>query len=102
MISDPSLRAQAMGIGQQEARHAAVIGAVLNPDRLVSSQGLALKAEHREEGDPLPFYAVPTAFGTQSPIPVTLGPANESGSRTTVNLETPSLNSMVYEYLDGE
>ena len=102
MISDPGLRAQAMGIGQQEARHAAVIGAVLNPDRLVSSQGLAIKAEYREEGDPLPFYAAPTAFGTQSPIPVTLGPANESGSRTTVNLETPSLNSMVYEYLDGE
>ena len=102
MISAKELRAQAMGIGQQEARHAAVIGAVLNPDRLVSSQGLAIKAEYREEGDPLPFYAAPTAFGTQSPIPVTLGPANESGSRTTVNLETPSLNSMVYEYLDGE
>ena len=102
MISDPSLRAQAMGIGQQEARHAAVIGAVLHPDRLVSSNGLAIKAEYREEGDPSPFYAVPTTFGTQSPVPVTLGPANESGSRTTVNLETPSLNSMVYEYLDGE
>jgi hypothetical protein len=34
-----------------------------------------------------------------APVQVTLGPAD---SRTTVNLETPSLNSMVYEYLDGE
>jgi hypothetical protein len=33
---------------------------------------------------------------------VTLGAANESGLRTNVNLETPSLNSMVYEYLDAE
>jgi hypothetical protein len=37
-----------------------------------------------------------------SPVPVTIGPADENGGRTTVNLETPSLNSLVYEYLDEE
>ncbi len=101
LLNDKALRAAAMGIGEQESRHAAVLGSVLNTDRLVSSFGLPLSAELSETTDvPAPAYAVPSAFGTQSPIPVTLGAPNESGVRTTVNLETPSLNSMVYEYLD--
>ncbi|MFZ9397777.1 MAG: ferritin-like domain-containing protein [Ilumatobacteraceae bacterium] len=99
MLRDKALRGAAMGIGEQEARHAATLGSVLNPARLVSSQGLAVDAKWREEGDASLFYAVPGAFGTLAPVQVTLGPAD---SRTTVNLETPSLNSMVYEYLDGE
>jgi len=102
LLNDKALRAAAMGIGEQEARHAAVIGSIANPSRLVSSFGLSIPAEYREDTDvPAAAYAVPSAFGTQSPIPVTLGAANESGVRTTVSLETPSLNSMVYEYLDA-
>ncbi len=102
MLTDRELRRAAMGIGADEARHAATLGVVLNPDRLVSSYGLSIPAEFREEGEPLAFYASPSAFGTQSPIPVTLGPVDEAGGRTTVNLETPYLNSMAYEYLDEE
>lgn len=102
LLNDKALRAAAMGIGEQEARHAAVLGSVLNTERLVSTFGLPLSADFAETTDvPAPAYAVPTSFGTQSPIPVTLGAPNESGVRTTVNLETPSLNSMVYEYIDG-
>jgi rubrerythrin len=102
LLNDKALRAAAMGIGQEESRHAAVLGSIMNSERLVSSFGLALSGEYAETTDvPAPAYAVPTAFGTQSPIPVTLGAPNESGVRTTVNLETPSLNSMVYEYLDS-
>lgn len=102
LFNDKALRAAAMGIGEQEARHAAVIGALANPSRLVSSIGLSIPAEYRENPDePAAAYAVPSAFGTLAPVPVTLGAANESGGRTTVNLETPSLNSMVYEYLDS-
>ncbi|MDP4706510.1 MAG: ferritin-like domain-containing protein [Ilumatobacteraceae bacterium] len=103
MLADPALRGAAIGIGEQEARHAAVIGSLLNPGRLVSSFGLSIAAEYQEETDvPAAAYAVPTAFGTKAPVPVTLGAANESGIRTSLNLETPSLNSLVYEYLDGE
>lgn len=102
LFNDKELRAAAMGIGEEEARHAAVIGALANPTRLVSSFGLSIPSEYREDTDvPGAFYAVPSAFGTLAPVPVTLGAANESGVRTTVNLETPSLNSMVYEYLDS-
>jgi hypothetical protein len=103
MLADPALRGAAIGIGEQEARHAAVIGSLLNPTRLVSSFGLSIAAEYQEETDvPAAAYAVPSAFGTKAPVPVILGAANESGIRTSLNLETPSLNSMVYEYLDGE
>ena len=102
LLADKSLRAAAMGIGDQEARHAALLGVVLNPARLVSSMGLSIAAEYQEEGETQTAYASPSAFGTQAPVPVTLGAANESGIRTNVNLETPSLNSMVYEYLDAE
>lgn len=103
MLADAALRGSAIGIGEQEARHAAVIGSLLNPTRLVSSFGLSIAAEYQEETDvPAAAYAVPSAFGTKAPVPVTLGAANESGIRSSLNLETPSLNSMVYEYLDGE
>ena len=97
-LSDPALRGSAIGIGEQEARHAALIGSLLNPDRLVSSFGLSIAAQYREETDvPALAYAVPTSFGTLAPAPVILGAANETGTRTTVNLETPSLNSLIYE-----
>lgn len=103
LLVDKSLRAAAMGIGDQEARHAALLGVVLNPDRLVSSMGLSIAAEYQEDGESMSSaYASPSAFGTQAPVQVTLGAANDSGIRTTVNIETPSLNSMVYEYLDAE
>lgn len=103
LLDDKSLRAAAMGIGDQEARHAALLGVVLNPGRLVSSMGLPIAAEYQEDTDsPAAAYASPSAFGTQAPVPVTLGASGETGTRTTVNLETPSLNSMIYEYLDNE
>jgi hypothetical protein len=103
MLADASLRSAAIGIGEQEARHAAVIGSLLNPSRLVSTFGLSIAAEYQEQIDiPEAAYAVPSAFGTKAPVPVVLGAPDESGIRTSLNLETPSLNSMVYEYLDGE
>lgn len=102
LLNDKSLRAAAMGIGEQEARHAAVLGSIINPDRLVSSFGLPLSADFQETTDvPAAAYAVPSSFGTLAPIPLVIGAPNDSGGRMTVNLETPNLNSMVYEYLDN-
>ena len=101
LFDDKALRAAAMGNGEEEGRHAATLGLVLNPSRLVTSTGLSI-ADEFAETETATFYAVPSAFGTLSPVPVTLGPADENGARTTVNLETPSLNSLVYEYFDEE
>ena len=51
---------------------------------------------------PTPQYAVPSTFGLLSPIQIQLGAPNESGIRTTVSLETPSLNSLAYEFMTCE
>ena len=93
MLSDKALRQAAMTIGQDEARHAAVLAQALNP-------GLAgvLPSIDADTGKPK-VAAVPGAFGPLTPIPVTLGPVNADGSRTSLNLETPSLNSLAYDYV---
>jgi hypothetical protein len=40
---------------------------------------------------------VPAAFGPLTPIPVTVGPVNADGTRSSLILETPSLNSLAYD-----
>jgi hypothetical protein len=41
--------------------------------------------------------AIPAAFGSQANIQLTVGTPKADGSRTTLLLETPSLNSLVYD-----
>jgi hypothetical protein len=43
------------------------------------------------------FYAVPSQFGTLSAVQYAVG-AFSSGTQTNINIETPSLNSFVYDY----
>ena len=46
----------------------------------------------------IPVYVVPATFGQLGAVQVVLGNANDTGAdkRTIVNIETPSLNSFVY------
>lgn len=90
MLSDKKLRQAAITIGQDEARHAAVLAQALNP-------GLAgiLPSVDATTGR-ANVAAVPGAFGPLTPINVTVGPVAADGSRTSLNLETPSLNSLIY------
>jgi hypothetical protein len=46
----------------------------------------------------IPVYVVPAAFGQLGAVQVVLGNANDTGAdkRTVINIETPSLNSFVY------
>lgn len=122
-LNDKALRADAMTIGAEEAQHASLLGVLINPDQLVNVDGVALPETvspsttvATASGLPTtivspevtdapaapvatPVYAVPSTFGQLAPIQIQLGAPNESGIRTTVNLETPSLNSLAYEYL---
>jgi len=93
MLSDKALRQAAMTIGQEEARHAAVLAQALNP-------GLSgiLPSVDATTGRPN-VAAIPGPFGPLTPIPVTLGPVRDDGSRASLNLETPSLNSLAYDYV---
>jgi len=92
MLSQPKLRAAAMGIGEQESRHAAVLAQAINPG--IAGIG---PSTNKDTGKPNPA-AVPGAFGSLGSIAVTLGKRSEAGNKTTLNMETPSLNSMAYEY----
>ncbi|MEY2401153.1 MAG: hypothetical protein QOJ08_1264 [Ilumatobacteraceae bacterium] len=43
--------------------------------------------------------AIPSQFGSLSAIQLVVGAGDENGTRLKINLETPSLNSFVYEYM---
>jgi len=92
LLSQPKLRAAAMGIGEQESRHAAVLAQAINPG--IAGIG---PSTNEKTGKPNPA-AVPGPFGSLGTIAVALGKPNEAGNKTTLNMETPSLNSMAYEY----
>jgi hypothetical protein len=40
---------------------------------------------------------VPSAFGSLSAIQISLGSPNAEGAKTSMTLETPSLNGLVYD-----
>ena len=93
MLSDKALRQAAMTIGQEEARHAAILAQALNP-----GLGGVLPSVDAESGRPN-IATVPGAFGPLTPISVTVGPVNADGARSSLILETPSLNSLAYDYV---
>jgi hypothetical protein len=43
------------------------------------------------------YYAIPSQFGTLSAIQLAVG-AFSAGGQFTINIETPSVNSFVYDY----
>lgn len=95
-LSLPSLRKESIIIGAQEVRHAAMLALVITgrPDGYVPPAELPV--------DPPEFptvWAAPAAFGALGAIPVVLGAPNESGVRAQINLDTPSLNTFVYEFM---
>jgi hypothetical protein len=123
-FNDKALRAEAMRIGAQEAQHASLLGTLINPADLIAVDGVALPpsavpattttapavglpttvaspdpTEAPAASVTIPIFAVPTTFGSLAPIQVQLGAPNEADIRTTVNLETPSLNALIYEYM---
>ena len=91
LISDPKLRADAIRIGQQESRHAALLAQVLRPG--IAAMGPTFDAI---TGKPN-IAAIPMAFGSQANIQLIVGTPKADGTRTTLLLETPSLNSLVYD-----
>lgn len=93
MLSTPSLRADAMRIGQDESRHAVVLAQVLNP-------GFASVGPTVNEATGRPNIAtVPSAFGALGSVSLTIGTPSPEGVKTNLILETPSLNSLAYDYV---
>lgn len=92
LISQPAVRGAAMTIGQDEARHAAVLAQAIIPD----GKGIA-PSINETTGKANPA-AVPGAFGSLAAITFAIGKTSDAGTKTQLSLDTPSLNSLAYEY----
>lgn len=94
-LSDPALRKEVIATGAAAARRASVLAMAITgtPAGYVAQPA---------EGDPpvIPVaYAIPSEFGSLAATTVVVGAANDVGARPTFTLETPSLNTFVYDYL---
>lgn len=125
-LSGPSLRAQVIEIATHAARRSAALaiaitgrpegyldpsdlpGSVAPPSTAATTttvQDIAGRATTTTEPEapptPIPaVYAITTQFGGLAALALVIGAPNEAGTRTTITLDTPSLNTFVYEYME--
>lgn len=107
-VATPARRQAAMAIGVRSARQAAYYALLLNPGGYVpasaAEQSAAAPAAPAGDSPPLTEIpvpvAVPTQFGALSAISYVGGDGDENGVRLKLNLETPSLNSLAYGYME--
>ena len=123
--SQPTYRAASMVHGVAAARRAAALALVINAANVVNpgtlqnanldvttttaaatttTQNIAQSGGSAAPtttvaatGEIQQYYAIPGQFGTLSAVQLALG-AFASGSQFTINIETPSLNSFIYDY----
>ena len=93
LLAEPSLRGSSMRVGQDEARHAVVLAQVLNPGYM------AIGPSTDEVTGKAKVASVPSTFGSLSSIQISLGAPNSEGAKTSLSLETPSLNGLVYDQI---
>lgn len=90
LTSDPTLRSQMMRIGATSARRAAVVAQLINSGTQAFAPGI-------DDKGVATIATLPNAFGALNATQVFLGPVNpESGTRASLLLDTPSLNSLIY------
>lgn len=116
VLSQPEQRQAAITIAAEAARRAAVLAIAitgapqgyLNPSMVEEATGkapevAAVTQDTDASGNDITtiptVYAVPAQYGQLGVIQIVLGAPNESGTRLTVNLETPSNNTYVYEFI---
>ena len=93
-LVSPELRAYSMRIATDEARHSVVLAQVLNG-------GYASVGPTNNEATGKPNIAsVPAAFGSLSSLLLSVGTPNAEGIKPSLTLETPSLNGLIYDYVD--
>jgi hypothetical protein len=97
LMSTGELRLAVAAASEQESRHSAAL--VLNAYGVANRFSPALVGEEvtkTAEGIGRQ-YAIRSAFGSVAQLELVVGPANESGVRTTYLLATPAGNSFIYE-----
>ena len=119
MLNSIELRAAGMQVAVGSSRRGALWGALITPDALVDESVLAnvptvettappttaadatatTVSPEAEAAGPVPVvHAVSASFGQLGPVLIELGAPDENGIRQKVNIETPFLNSLAYEY----
>lgn len=95
-LSQPSLRRSAILIGADEARHSSLLALAIT-----GKPAGYLQREAPASPPPIPVaYALPSRFGTLAGLTLVIGAQDENGLRRSIGLETPSLNTFVYDYLE--
>jgi len=93
-LTAPTLRADSIRVATDEARHAVVLAQVLNG-------GYASVGPTNNEKTGKPNIAsVPAAFGSLSSVLLSIGAPNADDLKPTLTLETPSLNGLIYDFVD--
>lgn len=128
-VTQPSFRAEAMRLAARSARHGALMSLHINPDQYVTTADLqnanpaatttvaptttVQDIAAPETGDttapsapppteiPKPV-AIPSQYGSLAPITYIGGAGDENGVRLKLNFETPSLNSLTYDFTTCE
>ena len=89
LAAQPAVRADMVRLGARSSRRAAIAAQLING-------GTSAFAPANDKDGVALVATLPSAFGSLSTVQVQLGPVNEVGSRTTVLMDTPSLNSLIY------
>ena len=89
LATEPAVRADLVRLGGRSSRRAAITAQLING-------GTSAFAPANDKDGVALVATLPSAFGSLSTVQVQLGPVNEVGSRTTVLMDTPSLNSLIY------
>jgi len=96
LLSTPDLRRAAVTIGADEARHSSLLALTITgrPDGY-----LQLEAPATPPAIPVAL-ALPSRFGTLGGLTLVIGAEDEVGLRRSINIDTPSYNTFVYDFLE--
>lgn len=87
--TEPALRAEMMGLAARASRNAAIAAQLIRG-------GVSGFAPATDENGVALVATLPSAFGSLTAVQVTIGKPNETGARTQLTMDTPSLNSYIY------
>lgn len=125
-LTDPALREMSITNGVLAARRGALIATISNPERpggyigaaaaapeaasaestTTTAQDIAAPSTQAEaDGAPAatpipPVSAIPARFGQLGAQTIVVGAGDENGVRMKLMVETPSLNTYVYDYME--
>jgi hypothetical protein len=98
-LTEPDQRTAMVRAAAQDSRNsAAIVISAEGTEGYVSPALEGLEVGTDADGVPLQ-YAIPYQFGSVAQFELIVGPPNEAGTRQDFTIQTPSLNSYIYNEL---